>query len=93
MIKPSNAVKKIKENPESNYNKTCPATMIEKRRIAKLKGRENTESISMGTNKKAKDNGAPAGKNKVKKFNNCDLRACSIRNYGYDQINVNHSAI
>lgn len=57
---------KVQAKPTKTFKRVWPAIILQKSRIAKLKGLKTNEINSTGTNKKARAVEVPEGKNKEK---------------------------
>jgi hypothetical protein len=64
---------KVQAKPTKTFKRVWPAIILQKSRIAKLKGLKIYPINSTGTNKKANATEVPEGKNKEKNSNLCVL--------------------
>lgn len=59
--------KSVQLNPENTFIKVWPASILAKRRTAKLTSLKVYDSTSIGTNKGINKKGVPGGRNKSRK--------------------------
>lgn len=65
-------------NPAIIFSNTCPASMLAKSLIPRLKGLDKKDRSSIGTSKNESDVGDPEGKNKLKKLTLCLRKPMNI---------------